>query len=398
MSRSTEPGGAPTPAAPVRAWVRRSRQALGAFLILLAFVPFYRLMDTSIDAPHRGVSVDVGEVIPQLAWWGTVVTLLLAWLFARILPGRAIRKMGRAFGTWLSKPSATIYAVTLSGISFGLSVLTGRFLYQGFFTNVDEIASAIHARYLANGLLAGPIAEAPEAWLIPNTFMVSEGWVSHFPPTHLLAMAALIRVGIPMLLGPICAGVLAGLLALSLPRLLPGHPGPARVAALLVAVTPFTFFMGGGSMSHISAGAFGAAVLYSALRARDGSAWWGVAAGAAVGLMVSDRPLIGLVVGTVFTLGLWGPPAFTERAQAWFLRRGHPGGRGALRCALRLVQSAPLRKSLHPGLSGRLRRSPSLGSPHGSLGISLRRSRGRGLHLIGRAQFRNPVAGNALPE
>ena len=321
MSRSTEPGGAPTPAAPVRAWVRRSRQALGAFLILLAFVPFYRLMDTSIDAPHRGVSVDVGQVIPQLAWWGTVVTLLLAWLFARILPGRAIRKMGKAFGTWLSKPSATIYAVTLSGISFGLSVLTGRFLYQGFFTNVDEIASAIHARYLANGLLAGPIAEAPEAWLIPNTFMVSEGWVSHFPPTHLLAMAALIRVGIPMLLGPIFAGVLAGLLALSLPRLMSGHPGPARVAALLVAVTPFTFFMGGGSMSHISAGAFGAAVLYSALRARDGSAWWGVAAGAAVGLMVSDRPLIGLVVGTVFTLGLWGPPAFTERAQAWFLRR-----------------------------------------------------------------------------
>ena len=301
--------------------IRRSRQALGAILIVFAFVPFYRLMDTSIDAPHRGVSIDVGQVIPQLALWGTIVTLLLAWLFARIIPGRAIREMGRAFGTWLSKPSATTYAVTLAGISFGLSVLAGHFLYQGFFTNVDEIASAIHARYLANGLLAGPIAEAPEAWLIPNTLIVSEGWVSHFPPGHLVAMAALIRVGIPMLLGPIFAGLLAGLLALSLPKLLPGHPGPARVAALLVALAPFTFFMGGGSMSHISAGAFGAAVLYSALRARDGSAWWGVAAGAAVGLMVSDRPLIGLVVGTVFTLGLWGPPAFTDRRHAWFLRR-----------------------------------------------------------------------------
>ena len=321
------------PVAPVRAWVRRSRQALGVVLIVLAFVPIYRLMDTSVDAPHRRISVEVAEANLQFAWWGTIVTLLLAgagaiifqlvWLFARIKPGEAIRRMGRVFVAWLSKPSAAIYAVTLSGLAFGLSVLTGRFLYQGFFTNVDEIASTLHARYLASGLLAGPIADAPEAWMIPNTLMVAEGWVSHFPPAHLWAMAALIRLGAPMLLGPIFAGVLAGLLALSLPRLLPEHLGPARVAALLVTLAPFMVFLGGGSMSHVSAGAFGTAVLYAVLRARDGRAWWGLAAGAAVGLMVSDRPLVGLVVGTVFTLGLWSPAAFGDAPQgrAWFLRR-----------------------------------------------------------------------------
>ena len=305
------------------AWARRSRQALGAVLIVLAFVPIYRLMDTPVDAPHGEVSVEVAEVTLQLAWWGTIVTLLLALLFARMVPGRAIRKMGRVFVAWLSKPSAAIYALILSGLSFGLSLLTGHFLYQGFFTNVDEIASTLNARYLANGLLAGPIADAPEAWLIPNTLMVAEGWVSHFPLGHLFAMAALIRVGTPMLLGPISAGVLAGLVALSLPRLLPGHPGPARVASLLVAVSPLVIFFGGGSMSHVSAGALGAAVLYAALRARDGHAWWGVATGAAIGLMVSDRPLVGLVLGTVFTLGLWGPYAFGDNPHgpAWFLRR-----------------------------------------------------------------------------
>ena len=42
-----------------------------------------------------------------------------------------------------------------------------------------------------------------------------------------------------------------------------------------------------------------------------------------MGLMVSSRPLIGLVVGTVFTLGLWGPHAFGDPSlgRAWFLRR-----------------------------------------------------------------------------
>ena len=291
-----------TPLAQGRPWGRGPRQALGAALIVLAFVPIYRLMDTSSDAPHREVSVDVAEVTLQLAWWGTIVTVLLAWLCARLLPATRIRRMGSAFVALLSKPSTSLYAVATAGIACGLSVLTGRFLYEGFFTNVDEIASTIHARYLASGLLGGPIADAPEAWLIPNTLMVAEGWVSHFPPVHLLAMAVMIRAGIPMLLGPLFAGGLAGLLALSLPRLLPEHPGPARIAALLVAVAPITIFLGGGSMSHVSAGAFGAAVLYAVLRARDGGAWWGVAAGAAIGLMVSDRPLIGLVVGTVFTL------------------------------------------------------------------------------------------------
>ena len=49
------------------------------------------------------------------------MTLLLALLFTRMVPARAIHKMGRVFGAWLSKPSASIYALILSGISFGLS-------------------------------------------------------------------------------------------------------------------------------------------------------------------------------------------------------------------------------------------------------------------------------------
>lgn len=306
-----------------RTWAKRGRQALGLAIVVLAFAPIYRLMDTSVEAPFRRVNVEVAEVTLQLAWWGTVMTLLVAWLLARLVPARVVRSAANACIARLIHVSSSRYAATLAALSAGLAGLTQRMLHKGFFTNVDEMASAIHARYLAQGMMAGPTFSVPEFWLIPNTLVVAEGWVSQFPPAHLLAMSGLIWLGVPMILGPLFFGAMSGLIALSLPRLLPDRPEAARVAALVVAVCPFLVLLGGGSMSHVSAGAFGAAVLYAALRARDGSTLWAVAAGAAVGLMVSGRPMVGLVLGTLFTLGLWVPAALNKRKAGakWFIQR-----------------------------------------------------------------------------
>ena len=269
--------------------------------------------------------MEVAELTLELAWWGTVVTLLLALVLARLFSGHRVRTLGRLFMRLLTQPPLALYSLAMALLTGTLTVITSRFLYLGFFTNVDEIASTLHARYLANGLMAGPISAAPEAWLIPNTLMVQEGWVSHFPPIHLLAMAGLTRIGIPMLLGPLSAAALSGLIALSLPRLLPGRTGVTRLCALAVALCPFLMFLGAGSMSHVSTAALGAAVLYAGLRACEDGPVWSVMAGAAVGLMVADRPLIGLVLGTVLTLGLWVPVAFAALL-GWYNHRlfGNP--------------------------------------------------------------------------
>lgn len=314
MTPAPPPDGASPEIRPAGGWVRRAQQALGLGILVFAFAPIYRIMDTSAEAPHRQVSVEVAEVTLQMAWWGTLVIALLAWLLARLFPSRLPRLAGDRFVAWIERPSQGAFALSLGALSGVLAMIAGRVLYRGFFTNVDEIASAIQARYLARGMLAGPISDAPDAWLIPNTLMVADGWVSHFPPMHLFAMAGLTRLGTPMLLGPVFAAALAGFVALSFPRLLPDRRGLARVAALAVALSPFLLFLGGGSMSHVSAGAFAAAALYAALRARDGSPWWALAAGAGVGLMVSDRPLVGLVLGSVFTLGIWVPHAIRATA------------------------------------------------------------------------------------
>jgi hypothetical protein len=112
----------------------------------------------------------------------------------------------------------------------------------------------------------------------------------------------------------------------------------------------------------------------------------------------SDRPGAGDGVhpGSVGPGSVWRQSARPGVASAPC--RGRSVGRSALRSVPRVVQSASVRESSHPGLYRRLRRSPPPGIPHGSLGIPLRPSRGRSLYLIRRAQPGGSVTGNAVPD
>jgi len=220
----------------------------------------------------------------------------------------------------MCRPRLSLFAVCTGLLALALSFAVGELLYQGLYTNMDEIASAIQARYMASGRLAGPHLSFPEAWLVTNTLLVDEGWVSQYPPSHLAVMALFFRLGVPRLTGPILMGLMVWLLALSFPRLLPRHQATARAAAILTALSPFMLFLAGGSLSHLTAGAAGAGVLYASLRARDGRAAWGLAVGCAVGVMVGARPLIGLVLGIALPLTVWGPNLFGGRIR-WVVRR-----------------------------------------------------------------------------
>ncbi|MFH1765003.1 MAG: hypothetical protein ABIF09_12520, partial [Gemmatimonadota bacterium] len=294
-------------------------RGLGAALLIFGLFPIYRALDTSGDAPFRQASVEIAEATLQLAWWGSLFVVLLAVLLAFFFSDAMIR-FGKALGGRICAPRLSLFAASVGFLALALSLGVGEFLYQGLYTNMDEIASAIQARYLASGRLAGPDLAFPEAWLVTNTLMVDEGWVSQYPPSHLAIMAVFFRLGIPGLTGPVLMGLMAWLLALSFPRLLPKHQGTARAAVLLTALSPFLLFLGGGSLSHLTAGAAGAGVLYASLRARDGKAVWGLAVGCAVGVMVCARPLIGMVLGTALPLTVWGPELLKGRI-GWVVRR-----------------------------------------------------------------------------
>jgi len=288
-------------------------------LLALSFFPIYQLLDTSGEAAVRQASVEIAEGTLQLAWWGSLFVILVSVLLAFFFSDAIIR-LGKILGDWVCRPRDSIFAACMGLLALALSFGVAEVLYQGLYTNVDEIASAIQARYMATGRIAGPTLTFPEAWVIPNTLLVEEGWVSQYPPAHLAIMGLFFRVGLPGLVGPVLMGLMVWLLALSFPRLLPNHQAASRAAVILTALSPFMLFLGGGAFSHLTAGAAAAGILYAALRARDGNAAWGVVVGGAVGVMVSARPFIGLVLGSAIPLTIWGSRLLGGRV-GWSLRR-----------------------------------------------------------------------------
>jgi hypothetical protein len=295
-------------------------RSLGGALLVLGLFPIYRVLDTGGEAPFRVASVEMAEATLEYAWWGSLLVVLLAILLSFFFSDAAIR-LGKGIAGALCRPKLPLFAALAGLLAFLLALGVETLLFQGLYTNMDEITSALHARYMAAGSLAGPLLTVPEAWLVPNMLMVREGWVSQYPPSHLAVMALFFRLEVPTLVGPVLMGLMAWLLALSFPRLLGGHEGVARAGALLTAMSPVLLFLAGGAWSHLTAGAALALVLYASLKARDGSAWWGLAVGCAVGIMVSARPLVGLVLGSALPLTLWGPSLLAGRIR-WTVRRG----------------------------------------------------------------------------
>lgn len=293
-------------------------RAIGAALLVLSLTPIFRILAPEEDAPQR-VHVSMAEGTLELAWWGSLIVVLLALVLARVLPevpGRAWRAARSA----LSRPSPAVFASLVVVVATGGAVIVVHVLFRGLLTSVDEMASLIHARYLGLGRLAGPTLNLPEAWLIPNMLMVPEGWVSQYPPSHLAVIAAFDRMGVPLATGPVLFGAMAGLVTLTLPRLAPERVVAMRAAALLTALSPMLLFLAGGLLSHLTAGAALTLAAYAAIRARDGRAAWAIVAGGAIGMAVSARPLTGLVLGALFPVALWWPRVWAG-GLGWGARR-----------------------------------------------------------------------------
>ncbi|MYH08650.1 MAG: hypothetical protein F4012_12540 [Gemmatimonadales bacterium] len=304
------------------------RRVVGLALVVLVVVPVFVVLD---PAAPRGALDDLMRRSGFEHWtyaWGVstgVWTLLavgvaaLVAAFGRGWLSMTLARIGRA----IERPPAWAVAASMGLLGAGLATAVALVAFDGRTLVTDASVNLLQARYFAAGALAGPPLAMPEFWSMQFMVQTPAGWVSQYPPAHALWLAAGFKLGGPWIAVAATMGMLGVFSVLSFERLLPDRIAVARLGALLAVTSPMLLALAGAYMNHATVAAFAALALWLSLRAETGRAAWALAAGGAMGFMVTTRPISGLLIGAAVTAGVWltAPRQEPGLHRPWLLRR-----------------------------------------------------------------------------
>lgn len=289
---------------PRRAIADGLRRLAGLLLILLVVVPVFRIVDTPRTGVTGRLMAGTAEQQWRVGWVHLGIALAIGLGAAALLRGRGTRLLERVGGALGSLPR-TPFALGTGLLASLLTLWVTFGIFNAQTVLIDASVQLIQARYFATGHLSAPPLGLPEFWSIQFMVHTEAGWVSQYPPGQALALAIGVLIGAPWLIGALAMGITALFTALSMEKLLPDRRAQARAGSVLVAGSPLLLGLAAGYMSHATMAALAALALYCALRAEQGSWGWATVTGAAVGWMVITRPLTGLIIGAVVTIGVW---------------------------------------------------------------------------------------------
>jgi 4-amino-4-deoxy-L-arabinose transferase-like glycosyltransferase len=195
----------------------------------------------------------------------------------------------------------------------GLAVLLSFFCYERHPHVPDEVGYLYHARYFAAGMLTMPTPPAPDALNIDLMTYEANRWYSPVPPGWPMALALGVLFGVPWLVNPLLAGLNILAIYVFLQEIYDRRT--ARVAMLLLSISPWYVFMGMNFMTHtftLTCALIAALAVAWARRTRK--ARWGWLGGFATGMVSLIRPLDGLVMAGL--LGLWAAGVGGQRLTA----------------------------------------------------------------------------------
>ncbi len=209
-------------------------------------------------------------------------------------------------GDWNTEPNPTARIdrwIVVVAISSGVaSALFCLFVYDNHPHVPDEVVYLLHARYLAHGMLELPAPPVPAAFDLDLMTLDGARWYSPVNPgwPFVLALGELVHA--PWIVDPLL-GAASVLLAYLFVREI-ASLAIARVAAVLLAVSPWFLYMNMSFMTHSLTLFCGLLAAWGVARARrtnaSSFAWL---AGAGVGMVALIRPLEGLVLALM--LGVW---------------------------------------------------------------------------------------------
>jgi Dolichyl-phosphate-mannose-protein mannosyltransferase len=176
------------------------------------------------------------------------------------------------------------------------------FVYQAHPHVADEIVYLYNARYFAAGQVHMAPPPLQPAFDVDLMEYQPHQWYGVVPPGWPAVLAIGVVAGVPWLVNPDLAGVCVLLAYLLLTELYSRRT--ARLAVLVLCISPWFLFMGMNFMTHLLTLACALAGFVSLGRARrTGNARWAWLAGAMAGAGSLIRPLDGLIAAGL--IGLW---------------------------------------------------------------------------------------------
>lgn len=163
---------------------------------------------------------------------------------------------------------------------------------EGIAKGNDEFTGYFQAKIFARGVLAAPVpqVEDPGRFFFSRSLVMERGmWFGQYTPTHSLLMAPLVSLGLSGLLGPL-EGVMSIIGLYLLIRLWAGER-KARIAAILLCISPFFLLMTASHMAHNSNLMFVTWALYFlSIHWKDGKFVHALVSGLLLGLALTTKP------------------------------------------------------------------------------------------------------------
>lgn len=292
------------------------RLAAVAVLVVFGFVPIVNWLPAGHEATWY---------VPMLGEWVRDGVLLLG-------TGLLLTLVSRHWGTlwhpgWFTPVAEAANRHPLRvALALGLAALL---VYGGVAQVVlsakplliDEIIQVWQARVLASGHLSVPSPEFPEFSSAMHLVDHEGRRFGQFPVggPAMLALGSL--VGAEWIVGPLF-GALSVMLAWGLFRRVATRPGVALGGALVFMLAPFTLFMAGSHMNHVTTLTWLLVAMTGLIRVmQGGGAGAGLMAGLGFGVAATIRPVDALAFA--LPAGLWlAHQAWTRRAIGPFLASG----------------------------------------------------------------------------
>lgn len=214
------------------------------------------------------------------------------------------------------KRISIVQDVTFAILAALLAFLVAQFVYQNRPLTSDENSYLFQAQCFADGIIARPAPEMPEAFHHEMIILNKEaGWLSRYPPGHGLWLIPGVLIQHPRFMSFVGAAI--GIMIMgAIGRRLDIRSG---LIPLLMVVSPFYVFIYGSLLSHTSGFIASAAMLFCYIRWQQ-TEWkrYAALAGMFWGFLFLNRTFTALLLVLPYAIDalatLWH-----RRSRSWFL-------------------------------------------------------------------------------